>query len=77
LIIDHQKSARLNFRATLQDDFSKAFPKSAQIPLAESGWKIDEAWPEKQGLSATLTGKSLQVDLTSEFRACVVRLQRR
>jgi alpha-galactosidase len=56
--------------------FGKAFPKSVQIPLAESGWKIDEAWPEKQGLSATLTGKSLQLDLTSEFRACVVSLRR-
>jgi alpha-galactosidase len=56
--------------------FSKAFPKSAQIPLAESGWKIDEAWPEKQGLSATLTGKSLQLDLTGEFRATVVSLRR-
>jgi len=56
--------------------FGKAFPKLAQIPLAESGWKIDEAWPEKQGLSATLKGKSLQLDLTSEFRACVVSLRR-
>jgi hypothetical protein len=47
-----------------------------QIPLAESGWKIDEAWPEKQGLSATLKGKSLQLDLSGEFRACVVSLRR-
>jgi hypothetical protein len=53
-------------------------PKRSRIvlgPLAESGWKIDEAWPEKQGLSATLTGKSLQLDLTGEFRACVVSLR--
>jgi len=56
--------------------FGKAFPKLAQIPLAESGWKIDEAWPEKQGLSATLKGKSLQLNLTGEFRACVVSLRR-
>jgi alpha-galactosidase len=56
--------------------FGKAFPKSVQIPLAESGWKIDEAWPEKQGLSATLKGKSLQLELTGEFRACVVSLRR-
>jgi alpha-galactosidase len=56
--------------------FGKAFPKSVQIPLAESGWKIDEAWPEKQGLSATLTGKSLQLDLTSEFRATVISLRK-
>ena len=56
--------------------FGKAFPKSVQIPLADSGWKIDEAWPEKQGLSATLKGKSLQLDLTSEFRATVVSLRR-
>jgi len=56
--------------------FGKAFPKSAQIPLAESGWKIDEAWPEKQGLPTTLKGKSLQLDLTGEFRATVVSLRR-
>ena len=56
--------------------FGKAFPKSVQIPLAESGWKIDEAWPEKQGLPTTLKGKSLQLDLTGEFRACVVSLRR-
>jgi alpha-galactosidase len=56
--------------------FGKAFPKSVQIPLAESGWKIDEAWPEKQGLSASLKGKSLQLDLTGEFRATVISLRR-
>ena len=56
--------------------FGKAFPKSVQIPLAESGWKIDEAWPEKQGLPTALKGKSLQLDLTGEFRACVVSLRR-
>lgn len=56
--------------------FGKAFPKSVQIPLAESGWKIDEVWPEKQGLSASLKGKSLQLDLTGEFRATVISLRR-
>ena len=56
--------------------FGKAFPKSVQIPLAESGWKIEEIWPEKQGLSATLKGKSLQLDLSGEFRACVASLRR-
>jgi len=43
---------------------------------AESGWKIDDAWPEKQGLLATLKGKSLQLDLSGEFRATVVSLRR-
>jgi alpha-galactosidase len=56
--------------------FGKAFPKLAQIPLAESGWKIDEAWPAKNGIAASLKGKSLQLDLTGEFRACVVSLRR-
>jgi alpha-galactosidase len=56
--------------------FGKAFPKSVQIPLAESGLKIDEVWPEKQGLSASLKGKSLQLDLTGEFRATVISLRR-
>jgi hypothetical protein len=56
--------------------FGKAFPKFVQIPLAESGWKIDEVWPEKHGLSATLKGKSMHLDLSGEFRACVVCLRR-
>ena len=56
--------------------FGKAFPKSVQIPIGESGWKIDEAWPDKQGLSASLNGKSLQLDLTGEFRATIVSLSR-
>lgn len=56
--------------------FGKAFPKSLQIPLAESGWKIEETWPAKQGLSANLKGKSLQLDLSGEFRTCVVSLRR-
>jgi hypothetical protein len=47
-----------------------------QIPLTESGWKIEEAWPEKQGLLATLKGKSLQLDLSGEFRATIVSLRR-
>jgi alpha-galactosidase len=55
--------------------FGKAFQKSVQIPLAENGWKIEEIWPEKQGLSATMKGKSLQLDLSGEFRACVVSLR--
>lgn len=57
--------------------FGRAFPKSVQIPLAEGGWKIDEAWPEKQGLSASLKGKSLKLDLSGEFRTCVVSLRRK
>jgi alpha-galactosidase len=56
--------------------FGKGFPKSVQIPVAESGWKIDEAWPAKNGIAASLKGKSLQLDLSSEFRACVVSLRR-
>jgi alpha-galactosidase len=56
--------------------FGKAFPKSVQIPLAESGWKIEETWPVKQGLSASLKGKSLQLDLSGEFRATVISLRR-
>jgi alpha-galactosidase len=55
--------------------FGKAFPKSVQIPLAESGWKIEEAWPEKQGLMATLKGKSIELDLNGEFRASVIFLR--
>ena len=56
--------------------FGKIFPKSVQIPLAESGWKIEEAWPEKNGIPANLKGKSLQLDLSGEFRATVVSLRR-
>ncbi|MCX6962930.1 MAG: hypothetical protein NTZ08_10850, partial [Verrucomicrobia bacterium] len=56
--------------------FGKAFPKSVQIPLTESGWKIEEAWPEKNGIPTSLKGKSLQLDLSGEFRATVVSLRR-
>jgi alpha-galactosidase len=56
--------------------FGKAFPKSVQIPIAGNGWKIEETWPAKQGLSANLKGKSLQLDLSGEFRTCVVSLRR-
>jgi len=56
--------------------FGKAFPKSVQIPLTESGWKIDEAWPAKSGLKSSLKGKSLQLDLSGEFLATVISLRR-
>jgi hypothetical protein len=39
-------------------------------------WKINEAWPEKQGLPATLKGKSMQLAPSGEFQACVVSLRR-
>jgi alpha-galactosidase len=56
--------------------FGKAFPKSVQISLAESGWKIDETWPAKHGIAANLKGKSLRLELAGEFRATVTTLRR-
>jgi alpha-galactosidase len=56
--------------------FGKAFPKSVQIPLDERGWKIEEAWPQKHGIPANLKGKSVQIDLTGEFRATVISLRK-
>jgi alpha-galactosidase len=56
--------------------FGKAFPKSVQISLAESGWKIDETWPATHGIVANLKGKSLRLELAGEFRATVISLHR-
>ena len=56
--------------------FGKAFPKSVQIPLTGSGWKIDEAWSAKSRLKSSLKGKSLQLDLSGEFLATVISLRR-
>ena len=69
-------SQEVDYECELAVVIRKAFPKSVQIPLAESGWKIDDAWPKKQGLSATLKGKFLQLDLSGEFRATIVSLRR-
>ena len=56
--------------------FGKTFPKSVKIPLGESGWKIEEAWPAKSGLEVSLQGKSLWLGLTGEYRTIVVSLRR-
>jgi alpha-galactosidase len=56
--------------------FGKSFPKMVQIPLAKSGWKIEDSWPEKQGLTASLQGKSLKLVLNGEFRAIILSLHR-
>ena len=55
---------------------AKPFPKSVEIPLAGTGWKIEEAWPVKAGLQSSLKGKSLKLDLSGEFRATVLSLRR-
>jgi len=56
--------------------FGKSFPKTAEIPLSGTGWKVEEAWPEKHGLPASLKGKSLRLALGGEFRATVLNLRR-
>lgn len=56
--------------------FGKPFPKAAQIPLAESGWRIEESWPGNQGIPASLKGKNLRLELTGEFRAAVISLRK-
>jgi alpha-galactosidase len=56
--------------------FGKPFPKSVEIPLAGTGWKIEESWPAKAGLQSSLKGKSLKLDLSGEFRATVLSLRR-
>jgi alpha-galactosidase len=56
--------------------FGKSFPKSVEIPLAGTGWNIEEAWPAKAGLQSSLKGKSLKLDLSGEFRATVLSLRR-
>jgi alpha-galactosidase len=56
--------------------FGKPFPKSVEIPLPGPGWKIEETWPAKHGIAASLKGKSLQLELSGESRATIVSLHK-
>jgi hypothetical protein len=47
-----------------------------EIPLPGAGWKVDEIWPAKSGLTAALSGNSIKLGLTGELRAVVVVLSR-
>ncbi|MCS6247014.1 MAG: alpha-galactosidase [Opitutus sp.] len=55
--------------------FGKPFPKSVGIPLPDTGWEVEEAWPLKSGLKCRLIGKSLRLELADEFRATVISLR--
>ncbi|MCS6244996.1 MAG: alpha-galactosidase [Opitutus sp.] len=57
--------------------FGRSFPKSVEIPLPDAGWEVEETWPKKHGIPANLKGKSVQLDLTGEFRATVISLRKR
>jgi alpha-galactosidase len=56
--------------------FAKPFTKQVEIPLPGAGWKVDEIWPAKSGLTAALSGNSIKLGLTGELRAVVVVLSR-
>jgi len=57
--------------------FARPFPKQATIPLDGRGWKLDEAWPAKNGLGASVAGTDLTIALTGEFRVVVAVLSRK
>ena len=56
--------------------FAKPFPKEVEIQLPGAGWKVDEIWPAKSGLTASLSRNSIKLGLTGELRAVVVVLGR-
>lgn len=56
--------------------FAKPFAKEVAIPLPGPGWKLEEAWPAKGGLAASVSGGKLKLALNGEFRAAVVVLRR-
>ncbi len=56
--------------------FGKPFSKSVEIPLPDAGWEVEESWPANSGLTTSLKGKSLKLDLRGEFCAGVISLRR-
>jgi alpha-galactosidase len=56
--------------------FGKPFSKSVEIPLPDAEWEVEESWPANSGLTTSLKGKSLKLDLRGEFCAGVVSLRR-
>ena len=56
--------------------FARPLAKEAVIALPNQGWEIDERWPTRSGLNATLAKGELHVKLTREFSAAVVTLKR-
>jgi alpha-galactosidase len=56
--------------------FAKPFTKQVEIPLPGAGWKVDEIWPAKSGLTAALFRNSIKLGLTGELRSVVVVLGR-
>ena len=69
-------STRGNRALIVAHTFGKPFPKTAEIPLPGAGWQADETWPPNAGLKTSLTGRSLHLELTGEFRASIISLRR-
>jgi len=57
--------------------FAKPFAKKLKIPVSNgTSWRIEEVWPSKHGLSASLEDNNLTVGLSGSFRGVVVILRR-
>ena len=69
-------SARKDRALVVVHSFARPFSKQVTISMAGSGWKLDETWPAKNGIGASVTGANLTIALTGEFRAVVVVLSR-
>ena len=69
-------SPRRDRALVVAHSFARPFSKKVKIPLPGSGWKIVESWPQKNGLVAEASGRSLDIALNGEFRAVVVVLGR-
>ncbi len=69
-------SSRQDRAVVIAHSFGRPFSKNANIALPGSGWKLEEAWPAKNGLGASIAGNRLKLALNGEFRAVVAVLHR-
>ena len=57
--------------------FGGSLPASVPVLLPENhAWKIQEVWPDAEGLGLSIQGSELQIRLTGAHRAAVAILQR-
>ena len=70
-------SSRQDRAVVVAHSFKRPFAKQVEIALPGPGWKLEEAWPAKSGLGASISGSHLQLAFNGEFRAVVAVMRRR
>ena len=69
-------SQRQDRALVVAHSFARPFSKQVEIALPGPGWQLEEAWPAKGGLGASVSGSRLKLALNGEFRAVVAVLRR-